>query len=83
MSFDWSNINISVEDTKTNEPLKYKTTTTPIPNESAEYTPKYSEPIPNYQQGWVCPKCGRVLAPWVGSCFCSYRGLPITYNIIN
>ena len=80
MSFDWSNMNISVEDTRTNEPLKYKTITTPIPNESSEFTPKYSEPIPNYQQGWVCPKCGRVLAPWVGSCFCSYRGLQITCN---
>jgi predicted ATP-dependent serine protease len=20
------------------------------------------------QEGWVCPKCGRVFAPWVGSC---------------
>lgn len=81
MSFDWSNMNISVEDTKTNKPLKYKTTTVPIPNEQIEVTPKYPEPTPNYQQGWVCPKCGRVLAPWVGSCFCNYRGPYVTYDV--
>lgn len=81
MRFTWDNINI--KDSKTNSPLKYKTTTTPVPEKPIEFTPKYSEPIPSYQQGWVCPKCGKVLAPWVSSCFCSYRGLSITYNIIN
>lgn len=25
---------------------------------------------PNYAQGWVCPKCGRVNAPWIGCCSC-------------
>lgn len=23
------------------------------------------------QQGWQCPKCGRILAPWVSVCMCS------------
>lgn len=25
----------------------------------------------NYEKGWVCPKCGRVNAPWITSCPCS------------
>ena len=28
---------------------------------------------PNYQQGWVCPRCGRVNAPWMGQCNCQDR----------
>jgi len=24
----------------------------------------------NYQVGWVCPKCGKVNAPWKSSCDC-------------
>lgn len=23
-------------------------------------------------EGWICPKCGRVLAPWMSECPCSY-----------
>lgn len=68
MRFTWDNIDI--KGSKTNDPLPYTTTTTPVPDEPVEFTPKYSEPIPNYQQGWVCPKCGRVNAPWVSSCIC-------------
>ncbi len=26
------------------------------------------------QYGWICPKCGRVWAPWVPSCDCVRRG---------
>ena len=29
-------------------------------------------PLPQQTQtGWVCPKCGRVHAPWVRSCDCT------------
>ena len=28
-------------------------------------------PAPSYgQTGWICPKCGKVLAPWMSECDC-------------
>ena len=30
------------------------------------------------QQGWVCPVCGRGLAPWVSVCPCMSKGWEIT-----
>lgn len=32
---------------------------------------------PNMQYGWVCPKCGKVNAPWKDSCNC-YLNTPYT-----
>nr|DAL92885.1 MAG TPA: zinc finger Ran-binding domain-containing protein [Caudoviricetes sp.] len=23
------------------------------------------------QEGWICPRCGKVNAPWVAQCFCN------------
>lgn len=34
---------------------------------------------PPMQYGWVCPKCGRVNAPWVSSCACVAPKWEITY----
>lgn len=29
--------------------------------------------------GWICPKCGRALAPWVSECPC-YLNKPVVTN---
>lgn len=28
------------------------------------------------QEGWICPRCGKVNAPWVMQCFCNKVGAP-------
>ena len=30
------------------------------------------------QEGWICPKCGRALAPWMSECPCNYISTTIT-----
>ena len=60
MKFTWDD-RIEKENSSTIED-NYKITVGPY--RSQEYT------IPSYQQGWVCPKCGRVNAPWMGTCPC-------------
>lgn len=32
--------------------------------------PLEPEQKPAYAQGWVCPRCGRGNAPWLGTCPC-------------
>lgn len=31
------------------------------------------------KEGWICPKCSRVLAPWMPECSC-YKETPQTSN---
>lgn len=41
--------------------------------------PYYQPYTPSYKEGWVCPKCGKVHAPWAASCTCHVNiNYPIT-----
>ena len=31
-------------------------------------------------EGWICPRCGRALAPWMSECPCYMNKLEITSN---
>lgn len=31
-------------------------------------------------EGWICPRCGRALAPWMSECPCYYNKLEVTSN---
>ena len=33
------------------------------------------------QKGWICPVCGRGLAPWTSFCPCQSNDLEITYGM--
>jgi len=63
----------------------------PTPGESPYWVPFTPDPFklnPPYKQnnyGWICPKCGRVMAPFVDSCkFCgSDSTLAVTPNTLN
>lgn len=35
---------------------------------------------PRPQQGWECPRCGRINAPWVQQCSCSPNNWSITWT---
>ena len=60
----------------------WKDSTTPI-NDDLVYRPnQFNTPCPNAQQGWVCPKCGRVNAPWMGTCPCFADKNTIRYNYV-
>ena len=50
--------------------------TTAAPSHNFTYNPHYLNP--NGQQGWICPRCGRVNAPWVSRCNCTRTPIKIT-----
>lgn len=35
------------------------------------------------KEGWICPKCGRALAPWVSECPCYLENTKVTCNGAN
>lgn len=62
----------------------------PLPGESPYWTPLTPDPFklnPPYKQsnyGWICPKCGRVMAPFVDSCkFCGSGTVATPVTIMN
>lgn len=47
------------------------------------YRPSEWKPFPQIvskQEGWVCPVCGRGVAPWVDVCPCQGSEMQITYG---
>lgn len=62
----------------------------PLPGESPYWTPFTPDPFklnPPYKQnnyGWICPKCGRVLAPHLDSCkFCGSGTVTTPVTVTN
>jgi predicted amidophosphoribosyltransferase len=47
------------------------------------YRPSEWKPFPqsvSKQEGWICPVCGRGVAPWVDVCPCQGSEMQITYG---
>ena len=47
------------------------------------YRPSEWKPFPqgfDEQKGWICPVCGRGVAPWVDCCPCQGSEMKITYG---
>lgn len=45
---------------------------------STTYQCPYTYTPPKAEQGWECPRCGRINAPWVRQCDCSRNNWTIT-----
>ena len=40
---------------------------------------RYTHYYPAAQQGWECPRCGKINAPWVSQCNCSRDNWTVTW----
>lgn len=36
--------------------------------------------VPDYPQGWLCPRCSQIWAPWVAKCDCPVPSMAISAN---
>ena len=43
-------------------------------------TTYYAHTKPKAEQGWECPRCGRINAPWVRQCDCTRNNWDITWE---
>lgn len=63
----------------TNKVKVENSTTTAGTSTSTNYSCPYTKS--KAEQGWECPRCGRINAPWVRSCDCSgWSNWQITWN---
>ena len=57
------------------------TTETKAGTTTSIYNPTYwEERMSGAQQGWQCPVCGRINAPWMPFCTCTEEQKKVTYT---
>ena len=56
----------------------YTKTTTDTNTSTSSCTPPCPYLKPKAEQGWECPRCGRINAPWTRQCDCSRSNWTIT-----
>lgn len=64
----WSWADSYTTTTTTGEPIEIKAPAWKIGDKVEINSPTYTAPM---AYGWVCPRCGRVNAPWASQCGCS------------
>ena len=61
-----------------NDKVQVGDTTSTSTSTSTTWRCPYTQP--KAEQGWECPRCGRINAPWVRQCDCSRSNWTITTN---
>ena len=54
-----------------NDQVNTQSSTTGTSTTGKTTTSGYSYTYSSPQQGWECPRCGRINAPWMSQCFCN------------